>query len=430
MATVNFLYRSIKENAPLNIRLLFRHDKMDYSLGAKTKLFVYTIEELNANDKVSNKRFWKERFKKSKDIGFQNKQAEINFELNRITNHVLDTFNKANINSVIEDSKWLYNCLESYYNPNKDIEIPTDLLSFIDYYIQKKGKGGNTASVKKYRVIKNKLKRFEDYRKKQILIADIDEDFKDGFEKYYIDQQYSRNTIHREFVFVKTFCFHARYLGLKTHHHLDSLKFDREEVKHIYLSFDEIKKIKEVELPHEYLENARDWLLISCYLGQRISDFMNFSSTLIRNENDKYLLEFRQVKTKKLMTIPVSKEVREILSKRDGEFPRAISDQKYNDYIKEVARIAGLNEICEGKKRINVTPDKKKGSFRDVIGKYEKWELITSHIGRRSFATNYYGKVPTTYLINITGHSTESMFLNYIKKSNKDIALDAYKYFN
>ncbi len=342
----------------------------------------------------------------------------------------MDTFNKANISSILEDPKWLYNCIESYYNPNKDIEIPTDLLSFIDYYIKKKEKGGNTASIKKYRVIKNKLKRFEGYRKKQILIADINEDFKDEFEKYYVDQKYSRNTIHREFVFVKTFCFHARYLGLKTHHHLDSLKFDREEVKHIYLSFDEINKIKEVELPHEYLENARDWLLISCYLGQRISDFMNFSSELVRNENDKYLLEFRQVKTKKLMTIPVSKEVREILGKRNGEFPRAISDQKYNDYIKEVAKIAGLNEICEGKKRINVTPDKEKGSFRDVIGKYEKWELITSHIGRRSFATNYYGKVPTTYLINITGHSTESMFLNYIKKSNKDIALDAYKYFN
>lgn len=430
MATVNFLYRSIKENAPLNIRLLFRHDKIDYSLGTKTKLYIYSLEELNANDKLSNKRFWKERFKKSKDIDFQNKQAEINFELNRITNYVLDAFNKANINSVIKDSKWLYNRLESYYNPNKDIEIPVDLLSFIDYYIEKKEKGGNTASIKKYRVIRNKLKRFEDYRKKQILIEDINEDFKDEFEKYYIDQQYSRNTIHREFVFVKTFCFHARYLGLKTHHHLDSLKFDREEVKHVYLSFDEIKKIKEVELPHEYLENARDWLLISCYLGQRISDFMNFSSELIRKENDKYLLEFRQVKTKKLMTIPVSKEVREILKKRNGEFPRAISDQKYNDYIKEVAKIAGLNEICEGKKRINVAPDKEKGSYRDVIGKYEKWELITSHIGRRSFATNYYGKVPTTYLINITGHSTESMFLNYIKKSNKDIALDAYKYFN
>ena len=93
-------------------------------------------------------------------------------------------------------------------------------------------------------------------------------------------------------------------------------------------------------------------------------------------------------------------------------------------------KLADLTEITEGKKRINITPDKEKGTYRDVLGKFEKWELISSHIGRRSFASNYYGKVPTSYLINITGHSSEKMFLNYIKKSNKDIAIDSYDYFN
>ena len=40
MATVNFLYRSTKEKAPLNLRLLFRHDDKDYVLGAKTQFQV------------------------------------------------------------------------------------------------------------------------------------------------------------------------------------------------------------------------------------------------------------------------------------------------------------------------------------------------------------------------------------------------------
>jgi len=62
-------------------------------------------------------------------------------------------------------------------------------------------------------------------------------------------------------------------------------------------------------------------------------------------------------------------------------------------------------------------------------GIFEKWELVTSHIGRRSFATNFYGEIPTSYLIYVTGHSTESMFLNYIGKSNKDLALELTKYF-
>jgi integrase len=67
--------------------------------------------------------------------------------------------------------------------------------------------------------------------------------------------------------------------------------------------------------------------------------------------------------------------------------------------------------------------------YRKEVGMYKKWELITSHIGRRSFATNFYGTIPTTYLINVTGHSSESMFLNYLGKSNKDLAMELTNYF-
>ena len=72
-------------------------------------------------------------------------------------------------------------------------------------------------------------------------------------------------------------------------------------------------------------------------------------------------------------------------------------------------------------------PDSK--IFRKKTGMYKKYDLITSHIGRRSFASNFYGKIPTTYLIYVTGHSTEAMFLNYIGKSNKDLALEITNYF-
>lgn len=119
-----------------------------------------------------------------------------------------------------------------------------------------------------------------------------------------------------------------------------------------------------------------------------------------------------------------------VLEKRNGKFPRPISNQRYNEYIKEVCRLAGLTEKVEGKLLKNVTPeDKENPTFRKVEGVYEKYKLVTSHIGRRSFATNYYGRVPTPHLINITGHSSEKMFLRYIKKSGKDIAIDSYSYF-
>jgi hypothetical protein len=60
---------------------------------------------------------------------------------------------------------------------------------------------------------------------------------------------------------------------------------------------------------------------------------------------------------------------------------------------------------------------------------YEKCDLCSSHIGRRSFSSNKYGIIPTSFLKYITGHSTEEMFLTYIGKSNKDIAMELTKYF-
>ncbi len=127
------------------------------------------------------------------------------------------------------------------------------------------------------------------------------------------------------------------------------------------------------------------------------------------------------------MTIPLHKKVKDILKNNNGNFPRPISDQKYNDYIKEVCKIAEINELVIGSKKLETKESSKK--YRNKTKEFMKWELVSSHIGRRSFATNFYGEIPTTYLRAITGHTTESSFLTYIGKSNKDLALEISKYF-
>lgn len=133
------------------------------------------------------------------------------------------------------------------------------------------------------------------------------------------------------------------------------------------------------------------------------------------------------------MTIPIINEVWEILKKREGSFPDKQGHQEYNRNIKEVCKVAGLNGSCEGKVIVSIAPKGKKGTGSDLrrkLGIYPKWKLVSSHIGRRSFATNYYGRIPTTYLMYITGHSSEKTFLKYIKKSNSDLAKDAFDYFS
>jgi len=415
MASINFLYRSTKENSNLNLRLLFRNNGRDYVFGAKT------------NVKVSKYYWTKQHKKKSKDIEVTNKQTDINNELNKIENHVLKAFNSVNTETI--NKEWLQTQIDNYYNPIKETNIPTNLIDYIDFYIDYRKHEITETNKSKCRVIKNKLIKYETFIGKKILIKNINDIFKNEFVNYQKERMYSQNTIQREFVTIKTFCKHARYLGIETHSQLDALRIDRQKVEKIYLTFKELEKIENISKNQltDSLENAKDWLIISCYIGQRIGDFMRFTDKQIRIEDGKHLIEFTQNKTDKIMTVPLHNKVLEILKKRKGKLPYKISGQKYNGFIKTVCKLAEINELTKGSKLLET----KKGSktFRKQSGTFKKYELVTSHIGRRSFATNFYGTIPTTFLIYITGHSTESMFLNYIGKSNKDLALEITKYF-
>jgi integrase len=415
MASINFLYRSTKENSNLNLRLLFRNNGRDYVFGAKT------------NVKASKYYWTKQHKKKSKDIEVTNKQTDINNELNKIENHVLKAFNSVNTEAI--NKEWLQTQIDNYYNPIKETNIPSNLIDYIDFYIDYRKHEITETNKSKCRVIKNKLIKYETFIGKKILIKNINDIFKNEFVNYQKERMYSQNTIQREFVTIKTFCKHARYLGIETHSQLDALRIDRQKVDKIYLTLEDLTKIENISKNQltDNLDNAKDWLIISCYTGQRVSDFMRFTDEQIRIEDGKHLIEFTQNKTDKIMTVPLHNKVLEILKKRKGKFPYKISDQKYNDFIKIVCELAEINEHTIGSKLLET----KKGSgvYRKQSGTFKKYELVTSHIGRRSFATNFYGTIPTTFLIYITGHSTESMFLNYIGKSNKDLALEITKYF-
>jgi integrase len=413
MASINFLYRSSKNEAPLTLRLLFRSENTDFVLETKTSLIV-------------SKEYWAKfhNLKRPKDIDIINQQIEIKNELNQIEKHVLNHFNESSQ----VNKQWLENTLQNYYNPkNSSIVYSKELSQYFDTYLELKNTELSKNTVKKINVIKSLLARYEEKRRKRIFIQDVDENFKYDFEKYCLENKYAHNTIAVALKFIKTVCNHANENGIEISPFLKKVKIKYQQIKNIYLSFEEIEKIEKTNNLPEYLINARDWLIISCYTGQRVSDFMRFNSDMIRIENGKHLLEFKQVKTNKIMTIPLHPKVLEILDRRNGEFPRALSDVHYNEYIKVVCKEAGINEPINGSKKIEMNENSKE--YRKQNGLFSKFELVTSHIGRRSFATNFYGKIPTSFLIYITGHSTETMFLNYIGKSNKDLAMEIINYF-
>lgn len=444
MATVNFLYRSTREKANLHVRLLYRFNENDFVFGANTKF-------------ETTKYYWtkehkQRKFKKTSDVVESNKiqdikakQNEVNTELNKIENHILDAFNSVNPDEI--NKEWLQTQIDSYYNPPQEAEpLPKGLLKYFDYFIECKKNEITVGTLKKYNVSKHLLERYELDKKTAIQIIDVNEKFKIDFEKYCLKHNYAPNTISKDLRTLKTVCNHAKHNGIKTSHQLETIKTPNYKTEKIYLTFEELQKIEEVDKRrlNDNYDNAKDWLIISCYTGQRISDFMRFTKDMIRYEKNKEgvlkpFIEFTQVKTDKIMTVALHPKVIEILDKRNGNFPKVISDPKYNLYIKQVCRIAKIDQKIKGSKLNDLNKEDEKGKktkskeeikqYRKESGMFPKWELITSHIGRRSFATNFYGTIPTTYLMNVTGHSTEAMFLNYLGKSNKDLAMGITSYF-
>lgn len=420
MATINFLYRSTRSNANLVLRLLYSHNEKNFVFGANTNLNV-------------SQKYWSKyhKMERPKDIVIKNQQTEINNELNKIENHILNRL--RNVDKDLINKEWLQKELDHYYNPQKKVETLTnELVKYIDVYIDYKRNEIKQSTIAKFNGIKQLLIRYQIDQNVTILISDVNMKFKFDFETYCIKNNYAPNTIARAVIFIKTFCKHARFNGIETHYQLEGIKGKRQKVESIYLTFAELEQIENAILT-DSLDNARDLLIISAYTAQRVSDFMRFTKDMIRYEKNKKdgklkpLIEFTQKKTGKLMTVPLHKKVLEILNKRNGEFPYSISDQKYNDYIKEVCKIAGLTENVRGSKSIETEIGSK--IYRKQAGIFQKWELVTSHIGRRSFVSNYYGEIPTSYLIYISGHSSEENLRIYLGKSNADMAMQMTDFF-
>ena len=162
-------------------------------------------------------------------------------------------------------------------------------------------------------------------------------------------------------------------------------------------------KIYETDCKSERLNRVRDLFLIGAFTGLRFSDFTSITKDNILSST----IHIEQHKTGGKVAIPLHRVVLEIWRKYGEKLPQPISNQKFNNYIKEVCKLAGIDEM----EQKNIT----RGGMR-VRQTYKKYELVTSHTARRSFATNLYlSGFPAISIMQITGHRTEKAFMAYIR---------------
>lgn len=372
------------------------------------------------------------------DVDFKN----INLKLKEFDLFVNKEFNDSKISGkkILISGKWIKERMDLYFKNGSKSKTVNEQVFFVDFITKfiedsplrktKKNTPIKKRTIQDYQTTLNKIEDFEKYIGEKVNLDAVDLNFHTLFLDYLETVAVlNPNTIGGYIDNIKLFC---RSALLKKH--VISMEFKDSQfytpsnsTQDIYLKEEEIINIYKTKYAQDYLDNARDWFIIGLRTGLRVSDLLHLS----RKSIDDGFIELRNKKTDYPVIIPLHSNVSEILDKRNGEFPRKISDTNFNLYIKEVAKIAGLTEITYGGKISELSIEiqgKKKTIHRKVVGEYPKHELVSSHICRRTFATLLYGKIETLTIMKITGHQTEKQFLDYVKITPKEYAekLKAY----
>ena len=303
-----------------------------------------------------------------------------------------------------------------------------------------KGTNYAASTVKSVRAAMTQFGNFQIEKGRKIDFKDVDMTFYYEYTAYLKEKKYSINSIGKCIKELKTILRAAESEGYDVNPKFKDKKFKgtRVEVDSIYLTKDDLDKIMNVNLSQHSngYEYARDIFMVGVWTAQRISDYNNlshnnFKSHRIPKNIDNQVvykefltLDIRQKKTGTKISIPVSSELKSILERYDYQLPH-LEDQVLNRYMKEICKMAGLDELVE----IQTT----KGGI-PVKEMKHKWELVHSHTARRTGATLMYLAGMDYYdIMRITGHTSPTMLKKYIKADSLEVAdkiTDKYTYFD
>jgi len=355
------------------------------------------------NEKIDEKNWNK---KKQRLKGNSTDAFNINSYLMKIENNARDIYYKFKIEGIIPTKNQFKEKLSQKLN---GVNTSLSFYDFVDEFIKNSKNSKKPSTTKEYIYTIEDLKSFEKHNKRRIDWDTLDLQFYES----YMDYQYnvkgnSQNLFGKRIKTIKTFLNDATKKNINKHLMFYGFKVLKRRSDNIYLNEDDLKKIYKLDLSkNKRLERVRDLFIVGSRTGLRFSDL----TTLRKEDITKDGIRFQSDKTEKVLNTVIIEETQEILEKYNYQLPK-ISNTNLNKYIKEVGELADISEVSY------------KDTFKSgkpISKKLKKYERISCHTARRSFATNMYKReFPIYYLMKITGHKKESDFLDYIKVTNEE----------
>ena len=406
----------IVENVSIRMRVNFASKRIEFTTGYRIDAAKWDTDKQRVRNGCTNK--------------LKQLASEINASLLGYYTEVQEIFKKFEVEEIMPTPEQIKEAFNALHKPIEEVNprksTPNAFYKVFDEFVRDCGRQNDwtDSTYEKFAAVKNHLMNFRD----GLTFDFFDEKGLNDYVTYLRDVKEMRNsTIGKQLSFLKWFLRWAFKKGLHQNNAYDSYKpkLKSTQKKIIFLTWEELNKLREFEIPaaKQALDRVRDVFLFQCFTGLRYSDVFNLRRSDIKGDH----IEVTTVKTSDSLIIELNNHSKAILDKykdvafEDDKVLPVITNQKMNDYLKELAELAGINEpvrqtYYRGNERIDeVTP---------------KYALLGTHAGRRTFICNALALgIPPQVVMKWTGHSDYKAMKPYIDIAD-DIKANAMSKFN
>ena len=406
----------IVENVPIRMRVNFASKRIEFTTGYRIDAAKWDTDKQRVRNGCTNK--------------LKQSASEINASLLGYYTEVQEIFKKFEVEEIMPTPEQIKEAFNALHKPIEEVKqrksTPNVFYKAFDEFVRDCGRQNDwtDSTYEKFAAVKNHLMNFRD----GLTFNFFDEKGLNDYVTYLRDVKEMRNsTIGKQLSFLKWFLRWAFKKGLHQNNAYDSYKpkLKSTQKKIIFLTWEELNKLREFEIPaaKQALDRVRDVFLFQCFTGLRYSDVFNLRRSDIKDDH----IEVTTVKTSDSLIIELNKHSKAILDKykdvafEDDKVLPVITNQKMNDYLKELAELAGIDEpvrqtYYRGNERIDeVTP---------------KYALLGTHASRRTFICNALALgIPPQVVMKWTGHSDYKAMKPYIDIAD-DIKANAMSKFN
>ena len=375
------------------------------------KTFVYsTGEKIHPKD-------WDFKNKRPANLSGRKKDAElrrsIDTQLSRYSNFFIELISRyktINEKLTIEMAKEEFNIEFKKVSKNTNDFFRVYELFLKDKREDKSDQANTQTTINRYEYNKKLLKDFQEHKSFKLRFNTIDKNFYNAFISYCVEvKEHSANTLSRNVGLFKTFmnwAFSNKYTYNNKFREFKNIK--RFKTDEIALTKKQVDEIYEFDLgDNEKLIKIRDLFVFGCCSGMR---FSNYSRVKKNDVVDGFINVIDAKDKSKSLSIPLNKYSKEILEKYEYKLPK-ISNQKFNDYLKELSEKMGYNQIIKKTMRYGNDIVETESTFSD---------RISSHTARRSFITIMKNEgVPDKVIMSYTGHKSIEVFNNYYRPNQE-----------